>query len=151
RFVDSLRADDDELLAFDQALRVVGGSAAANADGEGLGHILRDGHEPRDRTEGSPSIVFVQSGDYDAHSLTCQPLASRDDPVIEELRFVDADDFRSMVNLLEELLAVRHRNRRQTHFAVRHDRLVGIPRIHYGLENLNALLGDDSSTEPADQ
>src|SRR5262249_29993016 len=86
----------------------------------------------------------------DALALVGHALADLDDPGIEKLSFVHPDDLGPVIEALEELLARADGDGREAHIAVRHD--LGLrPRVHLGLEDLDALPGDDRAAEPADQ
>src|SRR5256714_5257789 len=54
--------DDDLALDLDDALRVVGGLAAADADGVRLRDVLGDGEELRHRLERFSGVVPVEAG-----------------------------------------------------------------------------------------
>src|SRR5207253_10243519 len=84
-------------------------------------------------------------------SLIRQALRDADESRVEELRLVDPDDFRSVVDLSEELLARSDRDRRHPHLAVRNDLGVRESGIDRRLEDLDALFRDDHATQPTDE
>src|SRR5439155_2349698 len=92
-FVDAATADNDEFFAFHQALRVNGGIAATDADGEELGDFFGDGEEAGHRFERAAAIIGVEPGDNDTLAEISELTADLDDAFAEKLRFVDADDF----------------------------------------------------------
>src|SRR4029077_19024089 len=65
-FVGATRSDDDQFFAFDEALSVHRGIAAANADGQYLGDFFGDGQEARHRFERASAVIGVQPGDNNA-------------------------------------------------------------------------------------
>src|SRR2546429_9066238 len=65
-FISSHSADDDELLAFHQALGVNGGIATANADGQQFGDFFFDSQETGDGVGRAPAIVGGQTGGDEA-------------------------------------------------------------------------------------
>src|SRR6202521_4831983 len=65
-FVSAHRANDDELFAFDQALRVEGGVAAAHEDGEQLGDLFGDSQQAGHRFERTAAVNRVEARDNDA-------------------------------------------------------------------------------------
>ena len=83
----------DELLGVAKALGVDGGRAADHADGGELGDLVRDGHEGRDGAEGLGGEGGVEAGDEDAFAVMDEVHGEGDDGGVEELGFVDADDF----------------------------------------------------------
>src|SRR6478672_6651303 len=58
RFVHAARAHEDAVAARDQALRVIGGIAADDADGQRLGDVLSDGEQLRHRLERPAEIIL---------------------------------------------------------------------------------------------
>src|SRR5687767_693121 len=87
-------ADDDAALDLGDALRVVGGLAAADADGVRLGDVLGDGEELRHRLEGAARVVLIEPGDDDAHSARGERVGDAHEFEVEELPLVNADDVR---------------------------------------------------------
>ena len=61
-------ADDHAVLGGDEALRAVGGRAAAHADRERLVDVLGDRHELGHRLERPAAVVLVEAGHDDAHA-----------------------------------------------------------------------------------
>jgi hypothetical protein len=64
-FVHSGGSDDDEVVRFDQALGVLGGVAAADADGKGLGDGFGETEQLRHGAEGAAEVIRVEAGDDD--------------------------------------------------------------------------------------
>ena len=92
-FVHTSGADDNQLFAFDQALRVNRGISAADANGEKFGDFFGDGQQARHRLERAAAEVGVEAGDDHALAQIRQLGADIHYFFAEELRFVDADDF----------------------------------------------------------
>src|SRR6266849_8210539 len=65
-FVGAHCADDNQLLAFDEALGVHSGVAAADADREQLGDFFGDGEEARHGFERAAAVISIQARDDDA-------------------------------------------------------------------------------------
>src|SRR6266516_522688 len=78
-------------LAVHQALIPGRRAAAYNADRLELVHHLGDAHERRHRTEGHPAEIDVGTRENDADPLVGEVVCDIDDPVIQELGFVDRD------------------------------------------------------------
>src|ERR1043165_6497330 len=97
------RADDDAALDLDDALLVVGGLAAADADGVRLGDVLGDGEQWRHRLEGAARVVLVECGDDDSQPALGESVGDRDEVFVEELPLVNADDLRVRLDLREYL------------------------------------------------
>src|SRR5262245_27902542 len=93
RLVGSLRTDEDALAARDQPLRVIRGRTADHADRERLGDVLGDRQQLRNRLEGLAEIILIEPGDNHALALIGERAAHRRQLLVEELAFVDADDF----------------------------------------------------------
>src|SRR2546428_375625 len=83
-------------LAVHQALVPGGRAAAYNADRLELVHHLGDAHERRHRTEGHPAEIDVGTRENDADPLVGEVVCDIDDPVIQELGFVDRDHLGSV-------------------------------------------------------
>src|SRR5258708_31830124 len=56
-FVGAHRSDDDQLLAFDEAVSVNRWVATANADGQQLGDFFRDRQKARHRLERAAALI----------------------------------------------------------------------------------------------
>ena len=89
-----MRAHEDAFLTLHEALGVVGGLAADDADGERLGDVLGDGEQLGHRLERLAEIVLIEPRDDDAPALIRERVADRRQLDVEELTFVDADDLR---------------------------------------------------------
>src|SRR5258708_37766616 len=87
------RSDDDQLLAFDEALSVNRWVATANADGQQLGDFFRDRQKARHRLERAAAIIRVQPGNDNAFAEIGELGANIHYLIAQELRFVNANDF----------------------------------------------------------
>ncbi len=92
-FVRAHCADDDQLFAFDEALGVNRGIAAADADGQQLGDFFGDGEEAGHGFERAAAVIGVEAGDDDALAEIGELGANIHHLIAKELRFVNADDF----------------------------------------------------------
>jgi hypothetical protein len=88
RLVSFTRPKQHALFTRPDALGMIGGRAADDADGVQLRHVFCNGHELRDRFEWTPEVILIQAGDDDAHAPTGESLASIDKIEVEKLRFV---------------------------------------------------------------
>src|SRR2546423_7870564 len=130
-------ADDDLALDLDDALRVVGGLAAADADGVRLCDVLGDGEELRHRLERFSGVVLVESGDDDAHAALRERVRHIDQFVVEELTLVNADDLRVRLDLREYLGSRARDSRLVSHLGVRDDVIARVAHVNFGLEDLH--------------
>jgi len=109
RFVDFAGPDHDDRvveegrLTVDETLGTAGRLAALDANGLELVHLLGYGHQQRHGAEGLAAKVHVQAGDDDAHALIGQLIAQLGDFPVEELRFVDGDDRRIRLQIIDDL------------------------------------------------
>src|SRR5213082_167676 len=84
-------ADFDLGVAARDALRIVRGAAASNADRVHLRYFLRDREQRGHRAERPPHIVLIETGGDDADTGVGELHAEVDDAVVEELHLIDAD------------------------------------------------------------
>src|ERR1051326_2162290 len=150
-FVGARGTDEDAFAAGDEALRVVGGSAADHADRERLGDVLGDREQLRHRLERLAEIILVQTGDDDALALIREHRGDGGQLGIEELPFVDADDFGIRLHFLEQLARAGDVFRLDLHGAVRGDVIDAVAVVDARLEDLDLALGDLRAAQPADQ
>ncbi len=151
RFVHAGRADEHAIRAAHQALRVVGGIAADDAYGQRLRDVFGNGEQLRHRFEGPTEIVLVEPGDDDALAAIREGIARRRQIRVEELPFVDADDFRVLVDLLDELVGSADVDGLDPHVAVRDDVVLAEAVVDERLEDLDLLSRDLRATQPADE
>ena len=151
RLVEAGRADQHAIAAEHEALRVVRRIAADDADGQRLGDVFGDRQQLRHRLERTAQVVLIEPGDDDALAAVRQRVARRRQVRVEELPFVDADDFGVLGHLLHQLVRVAHVLRGDPHVAVRHDVILAEPVVDERLEDLDLLAGDLGPPQPADQ
>src|SRR5258708_40043433 len=92
-FVGAHRSDDDQLLAFDEALSVNRWVATANADGQQLGDFFRDRQKARHRLGRAAAIIRVQPGNDNAFAEIGELGANIHYLIAQEFRFVNSHDF----------------------------------------------------------
>src|SRR5215472_5561301 len=150
-FIRSHSADDDQLIAFHQALGVNGGIATTNADGQQLGDFFGDGQETRHGLERAPAVVGVQAGDDDALAKIGEPGANIDHFIAKKLRLVDAHDFRARSQFVHDFLGLADVVRGNAQAGMRDDLVGGVALIDGGLENLYALARNLRAAKAANQ
>src|SRR6185369_15056955 len=101
--------------------------------------------------EGAAEIIGIEAGDDDALAHIGETNDEIDDAFAEELRFIDADDFRAPVEILLEFLPVLHPFGLDLQFAVADDVVVRVALVDAGLEYLHALACDLSAAKATDQ
>src|SRR5207247_11397808 len=84
RLISTHGADNDQFFAFDEALSVNGGIAAADTDGQELGNFFSDGQEARHGFERAAAVVGVEAGNDDALAKVGELGADVDDFVAKE-------------------------------------------------------------------
>ena len=124
--------------------------AAPHADCVHLRDVLRRGHERRHRTERFARIVHIQPRGDHPHAAVGQRPAHVDDPLVEELRFVDPHHV-DVGGQQQDILSRFDRRRPDGVGIVRHHLLVGVARIDAGFENLHPQVGELGAAQAADQ
>src|SRR6266849_1019162 len=150
-FVRTHGANDDQLFAFDKALGVNRGIAAADADRQQLGDFLSDGEEARHRFEGAAAVIGIQAGHDDAFAEIRELGANIHNLIAKELRFVDADHFRAGRQLFHDFGGLEHVVRRNAEAGVRDDFVGGVALVDSGLEDLHSLARDLRAAQATDQ
>ncbi len=56
-----------------------------------LGHLVGDGTEGRNRTEGNSLVVHIQSSHDDSYATVGQFVANLNKTIVKELGFIDTD------------------------------------------------------------
>ena len=144
-------AQEDEVVALAEAVRVVRERAAADADGVHLLHVLGDGHQARHGPEGLAEVVGVESGGDHAHAAVGQGLADFHEAFVEELRLVDADHFHVGADFFEHLGGGADGGGGDFMEVVRDDFDVGVAFVYDGLEDGDLLVGELGAAEAPDQ
>jgi hypothetical protein len=130
---------------------VVGRVAADDADREGLRDVFGNGQQLRHRLERAAQIILIQTGHDDALAVVRQGIAGGRQVLVEELPFVDPDDFGVGGHCVHQLVGRPHRLRWDPHVAVRHDVVFAVAAVDDRLEDLDLLPGDLRAAQPADQ
>src|SRR5690606_7044020 len=157
RFVNFGRADEDDRvvvargLAVNQSLGAAGWLAADDADRMEFGHFFRPAHEFRHGAKRFAAKIRVQPGDDDANASVGQLVGDIDDGRVEELRFINRDNRCFRLQTVEDRSGVGQRLTFDILAVVAGDKLDAITVVDIGLEDLNALSGDDGAAHAADQ
>ena len=149
--VDVFLAEEDEVVALAEAVRVVRERAAADANGMHLLHVLGDGHQARHGPEGLAEVVGVEAGHDDAHAAVGEGLADFDEGLVEELRLVDADDLHLGGDFVEHLGGGADWGGGDFMEIVRDHLDVGVAFVDDGFEDGDLLVGELGAAQAADQ
>lgn len=134
-----------------------GGLAAGHADGGELGDLVGESHEVGDRAEWFVGKGGVETGEDNALAEVDKFERERDDVVVEELDFVDADDvdfmnFATGEEVFTQLTAGGGDGRGVVRLrAMAGDSGAVVAEVDVWLEAGYALAGDAGSFEPADE
>src|SRR5215469_3540062 len=150
-FISSHGPDDDQLVAFHQALSVNGRIATANADGQQFGNFLSNGQQTRHGLERAAAVIGVQAGDDDALTKIGEPGANIDHFLDKKLRFIDAHDFRARRQFVHDFGGLGDVVGRDAQAGVRDDLVGGGPLIDGGFEDLYALARNLRAAKAANQ
>ena len=142
---------DDALLGGHDALRLIGRAAAAHADGERLGDVLRNREKLGHGVEGLAQVVSIETRHDQAFPSICELDRHLEETLFEELSFVDADDFGTVVELFQNLFRVLDELGVDLHVTVGDDMLFAIAAVDQRFEDLDSLTGDLSSSQPSNQ
>src|SRR5438552_16149719 len=151
RFVGAHGANDDQFFAFDKALGVNRGIAAANTNRQELGDFFGDGEEARHWLERTAAIVSVQAGNDDAFAEIGELGANIHYLIAKKLRFVDADYFRAWRKFFHDFGGFEEVVGRNAEAGVRDDFVGGIAFVDGRLKDLHALARDFRAAQTADQ
>src|SRR5262249_9507148 len=124
---------------------------ADQADRQVLGHVLRDRHQARHRLERLQAVVQVQPRDDDPQPAVGQRLADLDDPALEEMSFVDADDLGSGADAVDDVRGAAEGDRGDADMVVGDEVLAGVADVELVLEDLDFLAGEGGEAEAADE
>src|SRR6266853_1768906 len=150
-FVGAHGANDDQLLAFDEALGVNRGVAAANTNRQQLGDLFGDGEKARHRFERAATVIGVQAGNDDAFAEIGELGANIHYLIAKKLRFVDADYFRAWRKFFHDFGGFEDVVRRNAEAGVRDDFVGGIAFVDGRLDDLQTLARDFRAAQTADQ
>src|SRR5207237_7864151 len=104
-------ADFHLRVSTGDALRVMRGTATADADRVHFRNVFRDREQRGHRTERTAHVILIETRRDDANARVGELHANVDDTVIEELNLADADDLHADLDFREELFTRRNRNR----------------------------------------
>src|SRR4029077_3900098 len=137
-------------LAVDEALVAAGRTAAGHADGLELVDDLGDREERGHGAERQAAEIHVDAGQHDAHTLIRERVRDGDDAIVQELHFVDRDDFGARTNRAHHRLGGVHRLGLDRAAVVSADRVEArVARVEVGLEDLDVFPGDHRAPHPA--
>ncbi len=122
-----------------------------DADRERFRDVLGDRQQLGHRLERAPQIVLIEAGDNHALATIRQRIAGRRQIGVEKLPFVDPDDLRVVVDLLEHLVRAPDVLRCHPHVTVRHDMAFAEAVVEERLEDLHVLAGDLGAAQAANQ
>ena len=148
--VDVFFAEEDQVLALDEAVGMVREGAAADADGVHFLHVLGDRHQARHGPERLAEEVGVEAGHDDAYAAVGQRLAHVDERVVEELGLVHADDLHVRGDL-EHVGGVADGGGGDLMEVVGDDFDVGVALVHAGLEDGYFLVGELGAAQAPDE
>lgn len=101
-------AHEDQFFRFDQPLRMLGGVATSHTDGQHFGNGFRYSQQFGHGCKWPAHVVRIESGDNNLFTAIGEFASHFHQLQIEEVRFIDTDDLRPPVNLLEYLLGRRN-------------------------------------------
>src|SRR5882762_9649073 len=117
-------------FAVDEPLIAGGRATADDADRLELVHHLGDAHKRRHGTERLTAEIDIGAGENHPHPPIGEPVRQVDDAVVQELGFVDGDDFRGVAQPARDLFGGIDRLRLDRHAIVRgHREQPGVARI----------------------
>ena len=105
----------------------------------------------RHRPERPAHEVLIEAGDDHAHAAIGERGGELDQPVVEELRLVDAHHLHVAAERGRELAAVAHGVRRHLAQVARHHALGTMTAVGGGLEHLDLLAGDDGAADASQE
>jgi hypothetical protein len=150
-FVHSTRSHGNALARFEYALGIVGGLAAADANGVGFRDVFGNGKELRHGLKRPAGVILVQSRDNNPDSAARKFICNRHQLVVKELPLVDSDDLRIWLKLLKDLDGGFYGPGFMAHLGMGHDVITRISDIDSRLKDLHLLTGDLGPSQPADQ
>jgi hypothetical protein len=151
RLVAVFSADQHLLVLGHDALGARGRRAADDAHGVQLRHRLGDGHQVGHRRERPPEIVLIEPCQDDPQPTIRERLGDFDDPDVEELRLVDRDHVRALVNFAENAVARCQGDRLAPLPIMRDDGGRIITSVDAGLERLDVLARELRSLQPPEE
>ncbi len=150
-FIGSCRADYDKLVALDQPLGIGGLRTAARANGVDLVHLFGHRQQLRHRPKRYPPVIHVEAGHDHPFAEVGQVPAHPRQPIVEELRLIDAHDLRPGVETRHDLVGAVHELTGHPHLRVGNDIPLGVAVVELGFEDLDPLPGDHRPFEKPNQ
>src|SRR2546430_8638499 len=127
-------------------------AAAHHADSLELVDDLGDREQGGHRAERQPAEIHVDPRQHDPDAAVGEIVGGDDDPVVQELHFVHGDHLGVGSHRADHALGAIHRLGLDRATVVRADGVEpGVPGIEVRLEDLDALFGNDRSSNPTDQ
>ena len=117
----------------------------------GLGDELGNAEKLRHRLERPAHVILVQARDDHPFPLDRELIDGVDQLRIEKLPFVDADDLRSGVDGIQDLLCFPDKLGLHLHVAVADDVIFTESAVEQRLENLDSLFCDLCPAKTADE
>jgi hypothetical protein len=150
RFISFSTADHDPVRRGYESLGVICGITTAHTYGERLRDELGHGEKLGHGLERLAQVILIQTGHDDPFAHVGELVANINEMRIEELTFVDSNDFGSVVDFFQYLLRGAYDLGLDAHVAVGDDMIVAVATVDLRLEDLYTLAGDLSSTKAAD-
>jgi hypothetical protein len=151
RFVHAGGTDDNQILRSDEPLGVHGGISTLHADGEQLDDFFGNRKEARHWLEGAPEIIGVEAGDDHPLARVGHAHANVDEPLPEELAFINPYNFGPRLDFFEDLARVPDDLGRQLKSGMRNDFRLSVSLVNDRFEDLHALPGDFGALQTPDQ
>lgn len=150
-FVHAGRADDNKVLAFEEALRVFGGVAATHADGEGFSDGLSEGEEFGHGREGAAEVIRIEARNQNLFAAIGKLLRNFNQLGTHEIRFVEANNLRPPVEQRQNFAGILDHLRGHAGVGMGDDFLGGVAVVNGWLKHLNAFARDLGPAEAANQ
>src|SRR3989454_12015294 len=127
-------------------------AAAHHADSLELVDDLGDRDQGGHRAERHPAEIHVDPRQHDPHAAVGEIVGGGDDPVVQEPHFVHGDHLGVGSHRADHALGAIHRLGLDRAAVVSAHRVQpGVAGVQVRLENLDALFGNDRSSNPTDQ
>ena len=136
-FVGIGRADNDEFLGGAEALGLRATAAADHTDGVHFADVFRNGEKLGHGAKGEAAEVAVEPGDDDLAAAVREFHDKRDNAVVVELGFVDADDLGMRVQFAAEFRHGHSAGGWQLHGGMTLDVAGGVAFVKRVLEKLH--------------
>jgi hypothetical protein len=138
-------------LPIDEALCETGLLTADNANRMKFGHIFRTGEEMGQGAEWLAAKIHIKTCTYDTHSAPDQLINDIEDTFVKELRLINGDHRRIVVERVENLGGAANGQRFDALAIVRRNFIHAVSVINTRLKDLHRLAGDQGAAYTADQ